>query len=219
MSVSSFADGQKTNSVLLIVAHPDDETLWAGGTILSYRSWQWFIVCLCRDKDKDRAPRFNNALKILKSNGIMGDIDDAPEQKPLNEGEVERTILALIPSKHFDLIISHSPAGEYTKHIRHEEVGKAIINLWHAGIISATQLWNFAYEDGNKNYYPRPFENASKCFKLTDRIWQRKYKIITETYGFDKNSWEAKTTPKAEAFWQFKNPIESINWLDNLKIR
>ena len=66
----------------------------------------------------------------------MGDLDDGPEQKPLDENEVERAILELLPPKHFDLIISHNPAGEYTRHIRHEEAGKAVINLWNAGKIS-----------------------------------------------------------------------------------
>ena len=61
-----------TKTVAVIVAHPDDETLWAGGTILSHPSWNWFIVCLCRGSDKERAPRFHNALKILKSEGDYG---------------------------------------------------------------------------------------------------------------------------------------------------
>jgi len=194
-----------TKTVALIVAHPDDETLWAGGTILNHPSWRWFIVCLCRGSDKERAPRFYKALKILKSEGIMGDLDDGPEQKPLEGKEVENIILDLLPGRHFDLIITHNPTGEYTRHLRHEEVSKAVIKLWHAGKISTDELWTFAYEDGNKEYYPRPVESATIYRTLTKRIWLRKYNIITETYGFEKNSFEAETTPKAEAFWQFEN--------------
>ena len=115
-----------------------------------------FIVCLCRESDTERAPKFYKALKILKSEGIMGDLDDGPEQKPLDEKEVERAILDLLPPKHFDLIITHNPTGEYTRHIRHEEVSKAVIKLWHTGKISANELWTFAYEDGGKEYFPRP---------------------------------------------------------------
>ena len=50
-------DKKPPKAVAVIVAHPDDETLWAGGTILSHPSWQWFIVCLCRGSDKDRGLR------------------------------------------------------------------------------------------------------------------------------------------------------------------
>lgn len=200
-------------SVAVIVAHPDDETLWAGGITLSHPSWRRFIVCLCRGSDKDRAPRFYKALKILKSEGIMGDLDDGPEQNPLAGKEVERAILQLLPRTHFDLIISHNPSGEYTRHIRHEEVGKAVITLWHADKISTDELWTFAYEDGDKGCYPRSIEKASIYRKLTKRIWLRKYGIITSTYGFEKNSWEAETTPRAESFWQFTNSYDAKRWL------
>jgi LmbE family N-acetylglucosaminyl deacetylase len=207
MTISS----QKT--VAVIVAHPDDETLWAGGTILSHPAWKWFIVCLCRGNDKDRSPRFYNTLKILKSEGIMGDLDDGPEQKPLEENEVGQAILNLLPPKHFSLIISHNPTGEYTRHLRHEEVGKAVIKLWNAGKISADELWAFAYTDHNKKHYPVAEENATRIRLLTKRIWQRKYHIITETYGFQKDGFEAETTPKTEAFWQFTDPSVAKKWL------
>ena len=202
-------------SVAVIVAHPDDETLWAGGTILSLPLWNWSIVCLCRKSDTERATKFYKALKILKSEGIMGDLDDSPKQNPLEGKEVERAIMQLLPPTHFDLIISHNPSGEYTRHIRHEEVSKAVITLWHAGKISTNELWTFAYEDGNKEYYPRSIKKATIYRKLTKRIWLRKHSIITSTYGFEKNSWEAETTPRAESFWQFTNPNNAKKWLNN----
>ncbi len=42
-----------TKSVAIIVAHPDDETLWAGGTILSHPLWSCYIACLSRKKDAE----------------------------------------------------------------------------------------------------------------------------------------------------------------------
>ena len=204
-----------TKKVAIIVAHLDDETLWAGGTILSHPSWNCFIVSLCRGSDKDRAPRFHNALKELKSEGTMGDLDDGPDQKLLDENEIERVIMDLLPPKHFDIIITHNPSGEYTRHIRHEEVSKAVLRLWIADKIFASELWTFAYEDGGKEYYPRPNEIAPGYRKLTKRIWLRKYSIITKTYGFEKGSFEAETTPQAESFWQFTNSFEAKKWLRN----
>ena len=211
------SSSEKLNSktVAVIVAHPDDETLWAGGTILSHPSWQCFIVCLCRGSDKDRAPKFLKALQVLGSEGIMGDLDDGPEQKPLDENELEHTILQLLPSMHFDLMISHNPGGEYTRHIRHEETGKTVIKLWYSGKISANKLWTFAYEDGDKEYYPKPIKTADVCLKLTEQVWLKKYRIITETYGFEKNSFEAETTPHTESFWQFLNPHDAQKWFNN----
>lgn len=209
----TIAMGKKDSmSVAVIVAHPDDETLWAGGAILSHPSWNWFIVSLCRKSDTERATKFFKSLKILGSEGIMGDLDDGPDQIPLNENELAQTILKLLPNKHFDLIITHSPNGEYTKHLRHEETGKAVIKLWKQSKVSTKELWHFAYEDGNKKYFPKPIKNASALFKLPEAIWLKKYKLITETYGFEKSSFEAETTPKTEAFWQFTNPNEAQEW-------
>ena len=201
-----------TKSVAIIVAHPDDETLWAGGTILNNPSWQCFIVCLCRKSDTERAQKFFEALKILKADGIMGDLDDGPEQTPLEDEEVEQAILRLLPPKHYDLIITHNPNGEYTRHYRHEEVSQAAMRLWDKSKISTSELWIFAYEDGNKAYYPQPIEKASLYYILSKQIWQIKYAIMTETYGFEENSWEAITTPLAEAFWKFTNQYDVKKW-------
>lgn len=145
----------------------------------------------------------------------MSDLDDGPEQTPLSEREVEETILQTLPHQHFDLMISHNPAGEYTRHRRHEEIGKAVIRLWHLGKISADELWVFAYEDGGKGYLPRPIKTASIYTLLPEKIWQRKYHIITEVYGFGKDGFEAQTTPRAEAFWQFTNSSDAKQWLDH----
>jgi len=198
-----------SKTIAVIVAHPDDETLWAGGTILKHKFNKWFIVCLCRASDKERSERFYNTLKLLNAEGIMGDLDDGPDQQPLEETQVEAELLRLLPTTHFDLIITHNYNGEYTRHLRHEEVNKAVITLKYNGKISANELWTFAYEDGNKAYFPQIVENADIIEELSDTIWNKKYKIITETYGFDKDSWEARTTPKVEAFWKFNHANSS----------
>ena len=202
---------EKQKCVAMIVAHPDDETLWAGGTIINHPLWKWFIVCLCRSSDTERATKFHQALRILHAEGIMGDLDDGPHQKPLEEAEVEKMIMELLPQQHYDLIITHDLKGEYTRHLRHEEVSKAVMRLWQTGKIDADELWTFAYEDGKKEYYPIAIEKATAFRKLTQNTWIKKYNIITDIYGFDKNSWEAKTTPHAEAFWQFSDHLQAQN--------
>lgn len=203
----------KKKTAAIIVAHPDDETLWAGGTIMIHPAWNFFVVCLCRKSDPDRAPKFYKALHILNADGQMGDMDDSPEQIPLNAGLLHKNIINLLPYTHFDLIITHNPKGEYTRHLRHEETGKAVIGLWETSKLHTPELWIFAYEDSNKKYYPRPVKNANIFCPLPGAVWKKKYKIITETYGFEKNSFEAMTTPKSESFWQFNNPSQANNFL------
>ncbi|WP_282017623.1 PIG-L deacetylase family protein [Salegentibacter mishustinae] len=199
-------------NAVVIVAHPDDETLWCGGTILTHSSFNWFVISLSRGDDPERAPKFYRCIKTLNAAGAMGILDDGPEQNPLDIELIKKAILDLLPELNFDLIITHNPTGEYTRHLRHEEVSRAVLELWYESKISTKELWTFAYEDGKKEYLPRPEEKAFR-FPLPEKIWKKKYALITETYGFPTAGFEAKTTPRVEAFWKFKNPGKAYAWL------
>lgn len=188
----------------VIVAHPDDETLWVGGLILMHPEVKWTVVTICRKSDADRAPKFLKTLEEFGASGFLGDLDDGPEQRPLDNGEVQRTIMELLPSNRFEVVVTHSSAGEYTRHIRHEDTAKAVMRLWKAGELVAKEVWSFAYEDGGQKYLPRADRNADLQIELPKDIWQKKYDIITKIYGFSEDSFEARTTPKKEAFWCFK---------------
>ena len=207
-------DDASPKTVAVIVAHPDDETLWAGGTILSHPSWKWHIVTLCRASDADRAPRFTQAVQVLGARGAMGDLDDGPDQVALPDSAVQNAIMALLQPLHYDLVISHSPAGEYTRHLRHEEVSRAVISLWSERRLMTRELWVFAYEDGGRRYYPKPMEGASIFNLLPQRAWEMKYRIITDTYGFPPDGFEARTTPRAEAFWRFTASSDAKAWME-----
>ena len=195
---------KKNSKCIVIVAHPDDETLWAGGLMLMHPKVKWTVLTLCRKNDPDRAPRFFKALDKLKADGFMADLDDGPAQTPLDSKEVQKSIELLLPSKRFDIIITHSSSGEYTRHLRHEETAKAVMALWKSGSLLADELWTFAYEDGNRKYLPRAIKESDFLVGLNKDIWRQKYDIITGIYGFNKESFEAKTTPREEAFWCFK---------------
>ena len=184
----------------VIVAHPDDETLWAGGTILLHPEACWTVIALCRKSDPDRAPKFVQALERLGVAGEIGDLDDGLEQVSLASLQVQDAVLELLPSGRFDLIITHGPWGEYTRHLRHEETGNAVMALWKSGRLLAKRIWRFAYEDGNGKHLPRPVQDADRLIRLPEEIWQKKYDIITDVYGFTADSFEAKTTPREEAF-------------------
>jgi LmbE family N-acetylglucosaminyl deacetylase len=185
----------------VVVAHPDDETLWCGGTILMHPDSNWTVVTLTRKSDPDRAPKFRKAMELLGARGIMGDLDDSPDQKPLPAGQVQDAIMNLLPSDRPDLILTHGPWGKYTSHKRHEEVSKAIQALRQSGRLRAGEIWMFAYDDKGGKRLPQPLIDGDVYTKLPEEIWQKKYRIITEVYGFAADSFEAKTTPRDEAFW------------------
>lgn len=201
----------------VIVAHPDDETLWAGGTILAHPDWSWFVATLCRASDPDRAPRFRRALACLNAQGAMGDLDDGPQQAPLPDALVDGALLSLAGGRRFDLVLTHGPRGEYTRHRRHEEVCRAVSRLWQSGRLSTFALWTFAYEDGGGRTLPRARAGAGRRLVLASGLWRRKYEIVTRVYGFGPRSFEAAATPRVEAFDTFRSARAARQWSHDRK--
>ncbi|MDA3809007.1 MAG: hypothetical protein PF518_01630 [Spirochaetaceae bacterium] len=199
--------------IALIVAHPDDETLWAGGTILSNSFQRCFVLSLCRGGDPDRAPRFKKALKELGVKGSISDLNDGPEQILLEEGLMAQTIKKNLPDVLFDRIYTHSPLGEYTRHRRHEQTGRTVLKLWLSGDLQTKEIFLFAYEDGQHTYLPQSIEKAHIKVKLPELIWRKKYHIIADIYNFNEDSFEARTTPKIESFWHITTRDEARDWL------
>ncbi len=183
-------------SALIVVAHPDDEILWAGGTMLLHPETRWTVAALCRRADPDRAPRFRAVLEYLGASGVLGDLDDGPEQTPLSRAVVMDAARALVGDSYADLILTHGIAGEYTRHRRHEEVGAAVLALWDVGALRGRALWAFAYRDA------QPIAGADVVHELPPEIQERKRHLVTEVYGFAPDGFEANAAPRAEAFWR-----------------
>ena len=202
---------------LVVVAHPDDEVLWAGGTILMHPAVDWTIVALCRKSDPDRSPKFARVARALGASAVIGDMDDGPEQHPIPDEEMARAVVSLLPELEFDAVLTHSPAGEYTRHLRHEETSRAVQVLWRSRTLRSPQLWLFAYEDGKRAYPPRAIESAHRLFRLDSSTYDEKMRLITGVYGFDRDGFEGRAVSDREAFWTFRSVTELDGWVDSTK--
>ena len=197
----------------VIVAHPDDEILWAGGTILTNSYTEWRIFTLCRASDPDRSVRFRRVMEHLDAVGAMADLDDGPEQRPLPLDLVKQTVSGLAGTTPYDVVLTHGPHGEYTRHRRHEETSQAVGALWTEGTIRAGEVWMFAYDDEGRTRLPEAVAVADVKTALTPKVWQKKYEIMTSLYGFNPDSWEAHSTPRTEGFWRFTSPQAYTDWI------
>lgn len=200
------SSAEKGGRMAVIVAHPDDETMWACGLLLRHQDLDLTIVALNHRTDPDRAPRFQRALARYGARGDLGDLRDGGREGELPEGQVEETILHLLPRHDFDLVLTHSPRGEYTEHKFHDEVSDAVRVLLEQGRLKANEVWHFAYDDDHARSVPHPAQNASLVLPLDEGLLKAKAEIISDIYGFGPDSWERLNLPRVEAFLRVVPP-------------
>jgi hypothetical protein len=147
----------------------------------------------------------------LKAEGEMADLDDSPEQAPLPLDLVQATVISLLGGHSYDMLLTHGPKGEYTRHRRHEECCQSVVNLWKSSDIRTKNLLLFAYEDGDRAYLPRVRKDADQRYVLKENIWREKRRLIMDVYGYGEESWEARSTPREEGFWRFNSPQAAFN--------
>ena len=183
---------------LVIVAHPDDETIWIGGTIARNKKIDWTIFSLCRASDHDRAPKFRRVCEYYEARSIITDLDDEGKLS-LEEvkQEAKKIILEKIDFNEFDYIFTHGVNGEYG-HERHIAVHLAIDELIKEKKINPETVFYFNYVK-NKNDLLEP-DNNSIVNYLSKKELVEKKKIVAEMYGYLPDGIDVGYCTNPEAF-------------------
>lgn len=151
---------------LLVVAHPDDETIFCAGLLQVYRRRPWKVICVT-DGNADgqgevRKQDFFTACKDLKIKHFeMWDFPDRFNTR-LDVKNLEERLRAEEPSE----VFTHGVLGEYG-HPHHQDVCLAT----HRAFKPKLPVWSIAY-----NCF------AEKTFRLPRKAYERKCKILAHVY-------------------------------------
>ncbi len=105
---------------LVIVAHPDDESLFMGGTIAEFKRWCWTVLCVtdCDERyNKRRRRELLRACHIYRRDGsnVTPIMLGAVKQKGrfLKSGVGQRIKDFIDEFGPFEVIFTHSDKGDY----------------------------------------------------------------------------------------------------------
>lgn len=153
---------------LLVVAHPDDETIFFAGVLLSQTDEEWMIACVtdgnADGKGRERKLQFEKACHALKAvKTYWFGLPDIFEKR-LEMGQLAAK-LAELPTP--DEVYTHGPLGEYM-HPHHQDVCYAVTKFY----AKTCPIYVNAY-----NTYPE------KRFVLSQEQFQLRTRILAEIYS------------------------------------
>lgn len=151
---------------LIVVAHPDDETIFFGGLIQTYRRRPWKIICVTDGNADGQGERrrldFLNACKKLgATEAEMWDFPDQYDQRLDFDRLTER-----LKAESAVEVFTHGILGEYG-HPHHQDVCLGV----HRAFSKSRTVWAVAY-----NCF------AEKVIQVPRKAYQRKCEVLSLIY-------------------------------------
>lgn len=181
---------------LLVVAHPDDETIFFGGLLQREKSLPWKVVCVtdgnADGRGAERSDEFSRATKLfgVKKTEHWNFPDLFPNRLPITE--ITERLSTFAPPKE---VYTHGPIGEYG-HPHHQDVCLATHRAFPKLKIFSP-AWNCM---------------PDKVIKLSPAEFKKKSKAYSEIY-YKETSRFMNILPdtSVEAFARFSlNEVESL---------
>lgn len=189
------------NSVenLMIVAHPDDETLWGSEELLKNK---YLVVCITCGTNKKREKEIEAALKISKDRLIVLDKPDKVRGKRSDwkhyKKQIEYELKYVVKKKKWNTIVTHNPEGEYG-HIHHKITNNIV-----------TKVYN-KEKNGKLKYFGKYFSkkriNQNKFAReIPEDIYDMKIEMIDsyKSQAFIKN--------RFNQMYKYENLINAEDW-------
>lgn len=190
-------------SILMVVAHPDDEILWGGDYLIKER--QNVHVVVTSTQNRETSERFKEFKAVQEKVGYHGEFLDGNDTGDSSEGlesHIHQRIKSLICENTWERIITHGPEGEYG-HRRHQQVHDAVF-------AAVMQCNDISY--GKKLFVFEP--HPSSLEKGKDNIFSEDKVDILKLYKSQKNvifdlfgNWKERIVPLQD--YDFERASES----------
>lgn len=172
----------KNINALLLVAHPDDETIFCGGTMLIYPNCKWTVISIT---DDGRSIVFKAAMESFIKLGVNIVSYKTLDQENVDQGaklpdlDKEKIIWEkVVREQNFspDITLTHNEAGEYG-HGAHLLLSAVADSLF-------SNVWKFIYP-----IHKQPYKQRIKKVELSGEILKKKTEIFNNSYPTEHYIW------------------------------
>ncbi len=177
---------------LMIVAHPDDETLWGGLHLIEDN---YLVVCITCGPNKVRVNEFTSVMHETNDRYIMLGYPDKTNGERDNwntsRDGITKDLKAIMELKDWNIIVTHNPQGEYG-HQHHKMTNQIVTQL----VNDKTKLYYFGrYHSKTKmtNYIEDMTPSDNNIQKKKDLIGLYRSQVFIQTsfdHMYEYEDWE-----------------------------
>lgn len=195
---------------LLVVAHPDDETIFFAGKVLSDRSLPWHLICVTGGNANGRgAERHQELLAAAKKLSIRKvEHWDFPDDFK-SRLDVNRLVekLRAVPSP--KEIYTHGPLGEYV-HAHHQDVCLAVHRAFPKTKIWA-RAWN-AFPEKVVTLTQAHFKKRGEILHMYSKETSRFLGLIPNAFSEGYLRYTASEVEALVGFMRGERPLDPKAW-------
>lgn len=165
-------DLKQVNKVM-IVAHPDDETIWGGAHLLN---GGYFVVCLTNGDNPIRKDEF---IKAVSASGNIPLILSYPDKIfgirsnwIFQQNKIDNDLMNILSYKNWEEVVTHNPKGEYG-HIQHKKTSALTYKAWQRACLHTPLFYFGTYY--NKKELMKIYDSLTP---IDNEVFEQKYNIL-----------------------------------------